>query len=161
MARDWVKSVSKAIAEGDGGKVAEAADRALDEIGREIGRLRHQIALIKQLRAFYVHEPAASGGETAVRAGPAGTAPDGYTSKERGSLVREAALDLARRGLTPLSVGEVLAELERRGVRFGIARPGSMVGTVLAYMDEFHRKDFNEFEYVGPQGLTVGGRSHG
>jgi hypothetical protein len=161
MARDWIKSVSKAIAEGDGGKVAEAADKALDEIGKEVGRLRDQAALIKQLRAFYVPSDGATVGDGPVRRGAAAAAPDGYTSEERGRLVRLAALDLAQGGLSPLRVGDVLTELERRGVRFGIARPGSMVGTVLAYMNEFHHKDFNQFEYVGPQGLTVGGRSHG
>jgi hypothetical protein len=161
MARDWVKSVSKAIVEGDSLKVAEVADRALDEISAEVGRLRDQMGLIRQLRALYVHEQAPSAGGMAARSGAPGSGPDGYSSKERGVLVREAAVDLARRGLTPLSVGDVLAELQRKGISFSIARPGSMVGTVLAYMDEFHRKAFNQFEYVGPEGLTVGGSSHG
>jgi len=161
MARDWVRNVSKAIAEGDSAKVAEVADRALDEISTEISRLRDQIALVRQLRAFYVHDQAAPAGRATARPGPRETGPDGYTSKERAGLVREAAVDLAERGFTPLSVGDVLAELEQKGVRFGIARPGSMVGTVLAYMDEFHRKGFNQFEYVGREDLTMGGSSHG
>src|SRR5689334_4844260 len=64
---------------------------------------------------------------------------DGYTKKQRGQFIRDAAIYLVNQGKTEIAIVEVLSELNRKNVNFSIKRPQAAVAATLLAMKEFER----------------------
>lgn len=70
----------------------------------------------------------------------------------RKSRILDAALSIARSGRSRFGVDDVKAELDRMEYRLDVARPGSVIGTVLNGDDRFTRKEMGVFEYIESNG---------
>ena len=66
----------------------------------------------------------------------------------RKSRILDAALSIARNGKRTFGVEDVKSELDRMDYRLDVARPGSVIGTVLNGDDRFTRREMGVFEYI-------------
>lgn len=139
----------------------QKAGAILAEIQREAKWLEHQRSLVAHMHSFL-------GAMRAERAGPkplgvAGvTAPDDYVSvtttpppgtvapNTRSERIKNIALALAQGGLWDLDTQMVLNEMTAEGLSLGVRQPLSVIGTVLASMDDFERVGPNLFRFKRP-----------
>lgn len=149
MAKDFIKPITRLVANGENEKIAAAVNKSLAEIQEEIAALRQQEALLKGLVAFYAPSHRVEAPPKKVPTVPASITDDGLIAQDRSRMVRETALKLAQGGTTVLSAGDVIEALANMGVVFSIKRPASMAGTVLAGMREFNHVEQNRFAFVG------------
>jgi hypothetical protein len=76
---------------------------------------------------------------------------DGYTKKQRGQFIRDTAMSLVNQGKTEISIKDVVSELSRKGIEFGIKRPEAAIGSTLTQMKEFQRTEAGNYRYIGTE----------
>jgi len=143
MSKDRLKPLYKHLGEGNVSAAVEMGDRLLAEFEEEIIAKRKQMGVLKEILAPYRDS----------------ISRDGFTSSERGELVRQAAFKLAERGLTIITPPDIEAYLkEEEQIVLDVKRPASVIGTVLAKAKEFDRVDKGKFRYIGnhSSGVTEG-----
>ena|ERR1700694_5473906 len=138
MSNDFVKPLAKAIAD-NAPDLHDVAKRQLSKIDEERSRLNQQALAIKSLLALY---PAKTG-RVVIRVDAAQPPPEverlypepdpnlSRLSDEQREIVR----NVIRENWSPrITAEQVVSELDQRGVRLGVARPASVVGTILYHM---------------------------
>jgi hypothetical protein len=130
MGKDRIKPLFTVLETGDAVKFREAAEGAIREIEEDQRRLNRDIRFIRDLVERY------------------GGAADGLTSHERSTKIRDAAFALAKLGKYTLTAQDVVDYIrETEGIKFDVKRPASVVGTVLARLEEFQRLEMNQFRF--------------
>jgi hypothetical protein len=129
MAKDRIKPLFSILAAGDDTKARQAANRILQEIKDEKDALARDEKLIRELLDRYGNSVDKSSG--------------------RSAKIREAALALARGGMTILTPQQIIDYLRTQGITFDVQKPASVAGTILGKMAEFDRIDRNQFEFIG------------
>ena len=125
----------------------------LQETHREIMDLQQQMNFITYLLTKYAGVTQQQVFMTLPMPAPASKpTPTNLTQlgrKERKDFVRTTALEVVKTGKTEISGTDVLDALQRKGISLDVARPTSMIGTVLSAMKQFERVEMNRFRYIG------------
>jgi DNA-binding NarL/FixJ family response regulator len=154
------KRLIKLIAESDASTIQAEAARVKELIQAEIKDHHEALARLQKedewvdttLTIALPSTPVTSNSKhpTYKPAGEVGA--DGFTKKDRGKHIREAALSLVAQGQTEISKDDVLIELARRGVQFKIQRPYAAVGSTLSQMkQQFERTEVGNYRYIGTE----------
>ncbi len=147
MASDqMVVKVARLLSEGRHDEAIQEANRALQAIVGERAALDERERQLLHLK---------SSAEIILQTiGPDTVANTPTTSKAttdpsiRKGRILDAALSIARDGRRTFGVEDVKAELDRMEYRLDVARPGSVIGTVLNGDDRFTKKEMGVFEYI-------------
>ena len=137
MAKDkQLRPLYRLLGEGNAAKAVETGDHLMGEIEEEISQLRKQLALVREMLAPY---------RSAI-------SEDGLTSAQRGDRIREVVLTILEAGHAGpdvlVSVEDVLAHLKEHYGELSVKRPASVIGTVMARMQELERISAGKFRPI-------------
>ncbi|MBI2859818.1 MAG: hypothetical protein HYX90_12185 [Chloroflexi bacterium] len=156
MQTDRFDRFVNALARRDTTAIARIGSEVLVAIDHDMKELQEESRLVRSLMSRYgAIAPEASSPHQVGISVPRSTVPplsDGFSSAERGRIVREAAIRLAKSGRAELRSRDVIDALS--DITFSVKRPTSMVGTVLSRMKEFERIAQDRFRYRGVVGAA-------
>lgn len=153
------KKLIKLINEGDANTIQAEADKVKEAIQAEMQRHREELAKLEVEDAWVdttltfalPSTPTASNSKPTIYKSPNEKGEDGYTKKQRGNFIREAALALVRKGQSEIPTDDIITELSGRGIVFTIQRPKAAIGSTLSQMKEFERTETGNYRYVGAE----------
>ena len=150
MANDQViVKVARLLSEGRHDETIEEANRALQAIVDERAALDERERQLLHLKSSAEIILQTIGPDTIVTNPTTLSSPVVTTDPTiRKGRILDAALGIARKGKRTFGVDDVKAELDRMEYRLDVARPGSVIGTVLNGDDRFARREMGVFEYI-------------
>jgi hypothetical protein len=151
--KDNLIRLMKLATDGKFGELRTEGTRILQETQREIMDLQQQLNFIMYLLTKYcgvtqqqvfmtLPMPISAGKPNPIN-------PTQLGRKERKELVKTTALEVVKTGKMEITGTDVLDALQRKGISLGVARPTSMIGTVLSALKQFNRVEANRFRYIG------------
>ena len=147
MASDQViVKVARFLSEGRHDEAIQESNRALQAIVDERAALDERERQLLHLKSSAEIILRTIGFDTVVTT-PTTSTVTTDPSLRKGRIL-DAALSIARSGKRTFGVDDVKAELDRMEYRLDVARPGSVIGTVLNGDDRFTRREMGVFEYI-------------
>lgn len=147
MASDQViVKVARLLSEGRHDEVIQEANRALQAIVDERAALDERERQLLHLKSSAEIILQTVGSDTIVTTPTTSTVTTDPTVRK--GRILDAALSIARNGRRTFGVEDVKSELDRMEYRLDVARPGSVIGTVLNGDDRFTRREMGVFEYI-------------
>ncbi len=147
MASDQViVKVARLLSEGRHDEAIQEANRALQAIVDERAALDERERQLLHLKSSAEIILQTIGSDTIVTIPTASKVTTDPTIRK--GRILDAALSIARNGKRTFGVEDVKSELDRMEYRLDVARPGSVIGTVLNGDDRFARREMGVFEYI-------------
>jgi hypothetical protein len=135
-ANDYTRELFALLADTKTDAFLKRGEEVLHLIDKDITDLRQQSDIIRKVMA---------------KQGTPAKAQQTYLplSNEQKQAIREVALQLAKQNSNnQVSVAEIIRQLETRGIKLTVAKPTSVVGSMLSRMEGFNKMGGGIYKYL-------------